>query len=102
MDKRHYERVETRVEARVTHDGRCISGKMTNLSINGMFFETIEKIPLRTIVDLEIALPQSAPKALFKLRGRVVRVEDSGIAIHFAMDLEAYKLLKGMVSKIRD
>lgn len=102
MDKRHFERVRTDAETRVTHLGQNIPGAIHDLSVNGMFFLTSSEIPLQEMIEVEIALPPSAPEPSVKVRGKVVRVEDRGIGVHFAMELGAYRLLKDMVAKIME
>ncbi len=100
MDKRHFVRVRTNAETRVTHSGKNIPGRIYDLSVNGMFCLTSWAVPLQEMIEVEIALPPAAPEPSVKLRGKVVRVEERGIGVHFAMELGAYKLLRGMVTKI--
>lgn len=99
MSTRKFSRVPFHVSASATVDGRSFQGTVSNLSMNGMFLETHERLPLDTLADLVITLEGSEPEIAVVFTGRVSRLTDDGIGFHFEkIDLDSYTHLRNIVA----
>lgn len=60
-----------------------------NISSGGLFFETEKLLELNTKVKIELILPaqylisKDKRKSLIKVKGRIVRIEEDGVAVKF-------------------
>jgi hypothetical protein len=99
MEKRNFTRVVFRTEALVTIEGRQIRGEVENLSMNGMFLRTTEKVARDESLDIKICLSGASSELSIDLKGNVIRQDDDGIAIQFrGMDLDSFIHLKNTVA----
>lgn len=98
MEKRKFTRIPFHVEAILERNGRTIRGTVNNLSMKGMFLDTVGRLDGEEPVDITIMLSGSSAELSVRLKGRVVRKTDQGIAIEFGeMDLDSFILLKNVV-----
>ena len=99
MEKRNFTRVLFQTEAVVTYEERKIEGEVENLSMNGMFLRTFEKIPQNAPLEIKISLSGASSELCIELKGFVVRQADDGVAIQFKeMDLDSFIHLKNTVA----
>jgi hypothetical protein len=71
-----------------------------NLSANGIFVLTDEKIPTRTEVDIRIDFQPGDKQANFILaKGLVIRQDDRGVAIQFT-DIDTHQLGECIMAKL--
>ncbi len=99
----HQKRKNTRIlfeaSAELRHQDRIIAGQVRNLSMKGMLLTTEENIPPQTRVTIAISLSGTSSELSLVIKGRVVRMESSGIAIEFAeMDLDTFIHLRSIVA----
>lgn len=99
MSTRKFSRVPFHVTATVTAGGRSFQGKVSDLSMNGMFLETPERLPEGEAVDLMITLEGTEPEITVSFQGRVSRTTESGIGFHFEkIDLDSYTHLRNIIA----
>jgi hypothetical protein len=99
MSTRKFSRVPFRVEAAVQTDDRLFHGKVENLSMNGIFVTTAERLPVGKTVDISITLTGSSPEISIAFSGRVGRITDEGIGFTFdRIDLDSYTHLKNIIA----
>jgi hypothetical protein len=99
MEKRNRPRVVFDSQADIAYNGNTISCEIENLSMEGMFLQTNEKIPEKTEVNASIQLSGSTTNLCIDLKGTVVRCEKNGIAIKFnEIELDSFIHLRNVVS----
>jgi len=98
-EKRSFTRVPFQSEAIVKSSDKTILCDLQNLSLNGLFLKTSEKIPVREPVELEILLSGSSSELSICLQGIVVRETEEGVAVQFQkMDLDSFIHLRNVVA----
>jgi hypothetical protein len=99
MSTRKFSRVPFHVIATATAGGRSFQGKVSNLSMNGLFLETSEQLADGEVADLVITLEGTEPEIAVSFLGRVCRVIDTGIGFHFEkIDLDSYTHLRNIIA----
>jgi hypothetical protein len=73
-------------------------GSSRDLSLSGIFVYTDQKISVDTPCQVEISLSGTTDPLVLQMDGRIIRNEESGIAITFeSIDLDSYTHLKNIV-----
>ena len=67
-------------DVNVTHDGLTTEGQLKNMSLNGLFVETPQRIPLNDSVRLTI-YDRDRPLHRCNLDARVVRKTETGLGL---------------------
>ena len=99
MSTRKFSRVPFHVTATATVGGRSFQGKISNLSMNGLFLETAERMADDEVADLLITLEGSEPEIAVAFTGRVCRLTDDGIGFRFErIDLDSYTHLRNIIA----
>ncbi len=99
MTTRQFSRVRFHVEATVTAAGRTFAGAVENLSMNGMFVVTPERLPEGATADIAISLTGTDPAITVSFCGKVSRTTEHGIGLLFEkIDLESYTHLRNIIS----
>ncbi len=99
MSTRKFSRVPFHVKATATVHGRSFHGKVSNLSMNGLFLETQERLDEGEVADLVIRLEGTEPEIAVTFTGRATRVIDGGIGFHFEkIDLDSYTHLRNIIA----
>lgn len=99
MGMRKFSRVPFHVVATVTAGKRSFQGAVENLSMNGMFMETAERLPEGEPVTIIISLAGTDPEIKVLFDGRAARLAERGIAFHFEkVDLDSYTHLKNIIA----
>jgi hypothetical protein len=99
MSTRKFSRVPFHVTATATVGGRRFQGKVSNLSMNGLFLKTFERLPEGDTADLVITLEGTEPVIAVSFMGRVSRITDEGIGFHFEkIDLDSYTHLRNIIA----
>lgn len=99
MSMRKFSRVSFQVMAVVSAGGRRFQGSVSNLSMNGVFILTTEKLPLDEQVDITITLEGTDPEISVAFSGRVSRIQEDGLGFRFdKIDLDSYTHLKNIIS----
>lgn len=71
-------------EAVVTTSDKTIRGKISNLGSTGMFLKSQEELAVDEKVEILLMfLPDERPDLSMYAKGKVVRVEETGLAFHF-------------------
>jgi len=83
MDERNKSRVVFHVNASLQYDNHTVNGDVENLSTNGMFMNSAEKIPVDTDVEISIYLSGTTSELSININGVVVRNESKGVAVNF-------------------
>lgn len=99
MSMRKFSRVAFHVVATITTAGRSFQGAVANLSMNGLFVETSERLPEGTAVEIVITLAGTEPELRVAFSGRVARLTETGVGFHFEkVDLDSYTHLKNIIA----
>lgn len=99
-ERRREERVDFKVKAAIKSGHRRFSSEKTeNLSLNGVFIESDEKLEPGTDCHVSLELTGQSSRLWLEMEGKVARVEPGrGMAIEFtSLDLDSYGLLKHVV-----
>ncbi len=99
MSMRKFSRVSFHVVAAITAGSRSFQGAVANLSMNGLFVETPERLDEGAPVEIVISLSGSDPEIRVSFSGRVSRLTEHGIGFHFEkVDLDSYTHLKNIIA----
>lgn len=79
--KREYQRLTQKIEVDAVVGNRVLQAETKNISAGGMYITTSGKFEIDKPVRLIFIIPNSGP--IFKLKGKIVRVETDGIGIKF-------------------
>jgi len=100
MERRKNRRVPFQVEATVQIGQSSIKGTVDNLSMKGMFLATKETLSGSSPLEISIILSGSSSLLSMRLKGRVVRQTEVGIAIEFhEMDLDSFTHLRNIIAQ---
>jgi hypothetical protein len=100
VKQRRFPRIQLNSKVFIKSPDRSFSADSLNFTLQGIYIKTHEKIAQGTNVEMEITIPCSSRSPHIKLRGVVVRVENSGIAVEFArMDPEIFQCLKNILQR---
>jgi len=78
---REYQRLKTKTDIDVVVGDRVIQTHTSDISASGIFINTSGKFKTKKSVRIVFSVP--GVDKPFKLRGRIVRVEENGMAIKF-------------------
>ena len=99
MATRKFSRVHFRVDATICSAGRHFRGDVKDLSMSGMFLETVERLEAGAEVDISIVLTGTSPEISVNFSGTVCRINEDGMGFNFRkMDLDSYTHLKNIVA----
>ena len=99
-DRREKVRVHFQTQIIVEAENAKIQmeGSSRDLSLNGIFVNTDQDIPVQSTCKVKILLSGLKPPMFLEMEGRIVRTDESGVAISFeSMDLDSYTHLKNIV-----
>lgn len=83
-DLRECTRCKVKLDAQVRlANGILLEGQTENISLKGLFFRTEKTFPLDTLVKVHLYLTGTEGKESLDLKGTVVRIEATGMAIQF-------------------
>jgi len=103
MERRKNRRVPFQVIATVHTDQISTKGMVDNLSMKGMFLTTMDTLSGDSPLEISIILSGSSSFLSIKLKGRVVRQTEAGIAIEFQeMDLDSFTHLRNIIAQNTD
>lgn len=84
LNQREFTRVPVNMEVEAVAGKSTILGHLTkDVSLNGLFLSSEEKFPPGTDCHLTIFLGGRKSQQRIKLKGKVVRVEENGVAFAF-------------------
>lgn len=99
VNNRNFSRVNFTMDALVTQAEKTVRGEVKNVSLQGMYVETGEKLADDLPVDVSIHLSGANPELVIKATGSVVRTDDHGIAVKFIkIDVDSFAHLRNVVS----
>ena len=99
-NQRAFTRVSVNMEAEVKAGKSTIVGHLTkDISLSGLFLTCEKKFPVDTDCRLTIFLGERKSQPCIKLRGKVVRVEESGMAFafHEIMGSDSFAHLRSLI-----
>jgi hypothetical protein len=97
---REFSRVSVGMRVQVTSGKQAIfSPHLKNVSMSGVFLISPEKLPAGSECQVAIFLEARENQERIEARGRVVRITDEGMAIHFEEIIgpESYHHLRNLV-----
>lgn len=99
MKTRKFSRVKFEVRAFIKTNNREFQGYVENLSMNGMFLATAERLAEGEPAEITIHLNASDPPIVVMLSGTACRETENGIGFVFnKIDLDSYTHLMNIVS----
>lgn len=99
MTTRKFSRVTFNVSAGIRTADRQFQGQVENLSMNGMFLVTRERLQTGEAVEITIFLTGSDPEISVSFSGRVIRATEEGLGFVFdKIDLDSYTHLKNIIT----
>jgi hypothetical protein len=100
VKQRRFTRVPLQAKVFITSKGGSFAASSCNVSIRGMFVQTRETVPVGEVVEVDLMIPCASSGTYLKLRGVVIRVEHSGIALEFErLDPDMCQCLKNVLHK---
>ena len=99
MEKRNFDRIPFQTKAIVRSKDTTVIGIVENLSLDGIFLKTPEKLKLNRIIKIELLFTGTSSQLSILLDGKIMRHENIGMAIQFKnVDLDAFLHLKNLIS----
>ena len=99
MEKRNFDRIPFQTKAIVRSKDATVIGIVENLSLDGIFLKTPEKLNLNRIVKIEVLITGTSSQLSILLDGKITRHENVGMAIQFKnVDMDAFFHLKNLIS----
>lgn len=99
MEKRNFDRIPFQTKAIVRSKETTVIGIVENLSLDGIFLKTPEKLNLNRIVKIELLFTGTSSQLSIILDGKIMRHENIGMAIQFKnVDMDAFFHLKNLIS----
>jgi hypothetical protein len=99
MEKRNFHRITFQTKAIVRSKDDTVIGIVENMSLDGIFLKTPEKLNLNRLVKIELLITGTSSQLSILLDGKIMRHENVGMAIQFKnIDLDAFFHLKNLVS----
>ena len=99
MEKRHFARIPFQTKAIVRSKDATVIGIVENLSLDGIYLKTPEKLRLNRIVKIELLFTGTSSQLSILLDGKIMRHENTGMAIQFKdIDMDAFLHLKNLIS----
>ena len=103
MEKRNFDRIPFQTKAIVRSKDTTVIGIVENLSLDGIFLKTPEKLTLNRIVKIELLFTGTSSQLSILLDGKIMRHENVGMAIQFKnIDMDAFFHLKNLISYNRN
>lgn len=98
MEKRSFTRIPFQAKALVRAKDTTVIGVIENLSLNGLFLKTPEKLRVNRVVKIELLFTGTSSQLSILLNGKILRHENIGMAIQYRdMDLDAFFHLKNLI-----
>ena len=99
MEKRNFDRIPFQTKAIVRSKDATVIGIVENLSLDGIFLKTPEKLNLNRSVKIEVLITGTSSQLSILLDGKITRHENVGMAIQFKnVDMDAFFHLKNLIS----
>ena len=99
MEKRIFDRIPFQTKAIVRSKDATVIGIVENLSLDGIFLKTPEKLNLNRIVKIEVLITGTSSQLSILVDGKIMRHENVGMAIQFKnVDMDAFFHLKNLIS----
>jgi len=100
MEKRTFVRIPFPTKAIVRVKDATVIGIVENLSLDGIFLKTPERLGLNRIVKIELLFTGTSSQLSILLDGKIMRHENLGMAIQFKdVDMDAFLHLKNLISR---
>lgn len=82
------------VNCTIDEIGNEVSGILRDVSMSGIYMETKDRPPLDAPCSVEIVLQGNNSRLVIdQLQGRVVRMDDEGVAVNFDSRMEWFALI---------
>ncbi len=98
VEKRSFTRIQFQAKAFVRAKDTTVIGVIENLSLNGIFLKTPEKLRVNRDVRIELLFTGTSSQLSILLNGKILRHERTGMAIQFSdIDLDAFFHLENLI-----
>ena len=98
MEKRAFNRIAFQAKALVRAKDTTVIGVIENLSLNGIFLKTPEKLRENRAVRIELLFTGTSSQLSILLNGTILRHENTGMAVKFTnIDLDAFFHLNNLI-----
>jgi hypothetical protein len=84
----------------VKTEGQSFEASTENLSLNGLFIRTENRLPVGNRAEILFVLPSASRGSEISVNCAVVRYDDDGMAFQFgSLDQESFSLLKTVINR---
>ena len=98
MEKRSCTRIPLQAKALVRAKDTTVIGVIENLSLDGIFLKTPEKLRVNRVVKIELLFTGASSQLSILLNGEIARHENTGMALRFKdIDLDAFFHLENLI-----
>jgi hypothetical protein len=69
-----------------------------DISLKGMYVRSDKRLPIGTACDIQILLTGTTQQLTINLKGRIIRLDDTGLGLHFdSIDVNSFNHLKNLL-----
>lgn len=98
-NRRKFTRVLFHIHAELEGLGEKIEGRVTDISLKGLFVETAGTVEIGEEMDVTLTMPFTVPPIEFRCRASAVRLASEGIGLEIVeSDLQSFTHLKNIVA----
>lgn len=98
-EKRKFTRVAFKIYAEMQYAGTIISGRVTDLSLKGLFVHTGEQVEVGEEMDVTLRLPSTSPPLDFRFRATVARIAAGGLGMEIVeSDIQSFTHIRNIVA----
>ncbi len=100
MEQPRFSRITFKADAVITSEATAIAARTTELSLEGTYVRTPQRIPLNATVEVRIVASATDPQCSISARAVIARHDDQGMGLAFnAMEFESFFVLARLVSE---
>lgn len=102
-ERRQFTRVPFHIIAAVEFQGEIVEGRVSDLSMKGLFVTTQRSVPEGEFVAVTLRMPDTNPPLEFRLRALVVREIPAGIGLQICeSEIQSFTHLRNIVAMQSD
>ena len=99
MTGRENLRIEYQIKTTIKYQDNIFEVNANNLSMEGIFVQTSESIPINSMVNLILELITDTSSMSLNINGSIMRKDKNGYAINFTdVDINSFIVLRNIVA----
>jgi len=100
MPNRKFSRIRFESHAMVKTGGQSFQAFTENISLNGLFISTKERLPVGGRAEIMFALPSASRSPAISVTGVLVRTDVDGMAFQFgSLDEDSFAQLRTIINR---